>query len=549
MENTKWWKEAIGYQIYPKSYKDSNGDGIGDINGIISKLDYIRSLGVNLIWLCPVYDSPMDDNGYDVRDYYNIDKTFGSIQDFDNLVKEAHSRDIKIMMDLVLNHTSDEHQWFVESENRNGKYTDYYIWQDPKYDSEGNMHPPTEWWSFFGGTTWKYSPKRKQYFMKVFSDKMPDLNWKNPDVVKDMGDMIKWWIKRGVDGFRIDAVAHLGKKEFIQTEDNSCNNFSNLPLVHEVLKNLNENIFSVNNVATIGEVGGNADMESQLMYTKESEHKLNMIFTFDHVWCNNSYAAKHHVENEKMNAYNLKHTLARNQDMIKRGGWLGLYWMNHDHPRVLSHYGNLNYPFESATCLATTMYFLKGTPFIYNGEEIGMINYNFKPDEFNDVGARNIIAKARPEDKQREYEQQLLICKDHARTIMQWDDSEYAGFSNHKPWFVINPDYKRNNVKNQEIAEKSILKHYRKILKLRRSNPNVFVYGDFNMRYGSHPYVMVYDRFNDSERITVVTNLSDKIIDFDIGAEIDKVLYSNYDNYNGKLMPYHAIVFRNKEIH
>ena len=548
MEKKTWWKEAIGYQIYPKSYKDSNGDGIGDINGIISKLDYIKSLGVNLIWLCPIYDSPMDDNGYDVRDYFNIDKTFGTIEDFDNLLKEAHSRGIKIMMDLVLNHTSDEHKWFIESENRNGKYTDYYIWQDPKYDDNGNMHPPTEWWSFFGGTTWKYSPKRNQYFMKVFSDKMPDLNWENPDVVKDMGDMIKWWIKKGVDGFRIDAVAHLGKKPFIQTEDNSCNNFSNLPLVHKVLKNLNENIFSVNDVATIGEVGGNADFQSQLMYTKESEHKLNMIFTFDHVWCNNSYAAKHRLENEKMDPYRLKHTLNRNQDMIKQGGWLGLYWMNHDHPRVLSHYGNLNYPFESATALATTMYFLKGTPFIYNGEEIGMTNYHFGPDEFNDVGARNLIKTARPEDRQREYENQLLISKDHARTIMQWSDKQYAGFSTVSPWFVINPNYTKINVEKQENLNCSILNHYRKILHTRTKYKDVFVYGDFKMRFEEHPYIFVYDRITDKERYTVVVNLSDKITKFDITNEIDKVIYKNYGEYNGTLLGYQALVFKNKTI-
>ena len=548
MEKKTWWKEAIGYQIYPKSYKDSNNDGIGDLGGIISKLDYIKKLGVNLIWLCPIYDSPMDDNGYDVRDYEKIDKTFGSMEDFDKLLKEAHSRGIKIMMDLVLNHTSDEHKWFIESENRNGKYTDYYIWQDPIYDANGNRQPPTQWWSFFGGTTWKYSEKRGQYFMKVFSDKMPDLNWENPDVVKDMSDMIKWWIKKGVDGFRIDAVAHLGKKPFVQTEDNSCNNFSNLPLVHKVLRDLNENIFSVNDVATIGEVGGNANMESQLSYTKESERKLNMIFTFDHVWCNNSYAAKHRLENEKMNAYNLKHTLARNQSMIKQGGWLGLYWMNHDHPRVLSHYGNLNYPYESATCLATTMYFLKGTPFIYNGEEIGMINYNFKPDEFNDVGARNLIRTAREEDKQREYENQLLISKDHARTIMQWNGGEYAGFSNHKPWFVINPNYKIVNVENQEKAKNSILKQYRKILKTRNEHKDVFVYGDFQMRYNEHPYIMVYDRITENERYTIVVNLSDKITEFDISSEIEKIVYANYLPYDKILGPYQAIVFKNKTL-
>lgn len=548
MEKKTWWKEAIGYQIYPKSYKDSNNDGIGDLGGIISKLDYIKKLGVNLIWLCPIYDSPMDDNGYDVRDYEKIDKTFGSMEDFDKLLKEAHSRGIKIMMDLVLNHTSDEHKWFIESENRNGKYTDYYIWQDPIYDANGNRQPPTQWWSFFGGTTWKYSEKRGQYFMKVFSDKMPDLNWENPDVVKDMSDMIKWWIKKGVDGFRIDAVAHLGKKPFVQTEDNSCNNFSNLPLVHKVLRDLNENIFSVNDVATIGEVGGNANMESQLSYTKESERKLNMIFTFDHVWCNNSYAAKHRLENEKMNAYNLKHTLARNQSMIKQGGWLGLYWMNHDHPRVLSHYGNLNYPYESATCLATTMYFLKGTPFIYNGEEIGMINYNFKPDEFNDVGARNLIKTAREEDKQREYENQLLISKDHARTIMQWNGGEYAGFSNHKPWFVINPNYKIVNVENQEKAKNSILKQYRKILKTRNEHKDVFVYGDFQMRYNEHPYIMVYDRITENERYTIVVNLSDKITEFDISSEIEKIVYANYLPYDKILGPYQAIVFKNKTL-
>ncbi|MBQ7308493.1 MAG: alpha-glucosidase [Clostridia bacterium] len=546
MEKKTWWKEAIGYQIYPKSFKDSNHDGIGDINGITSKLDYIKSLGVNLIWLCPVYDSPMDDNGYDVRDYFKIDKTFGSIEDFDRLLTEAHKRDIKIMMDLVLNHTSDEHQWFIESENKNGKYTDYYIWQDPKFDEHGNMHPPTEWWSFFGGTTWRYSEKRKQYFMKVFSDKMPDLNWENPDVVDDMSKMILWWIKKGVDGFRIDAVAHLGKKEFVQTEDNSCNNFSNLPLVHKVLRQLNEKIFSVNNVATIGEVGGNADRQSQLSYTRESENKLNMIFTFDHVWCNNTYAAKNNIQGEKLNPHNLKYALNSNQDMIKEGGWLGLYWMNHDHPRVLSHYGNLNYAFESATALATTMYFLKGTPFIYNGEEIGMVNYHFRPDEFNDVGARNLIKTARPEDKQREYENQLLISKDHARTIMQWSGAENAGFSDHKPWFVVNPNYKRINVENQEKCENSILNHYRKILHTRKKYKDVFVYGEFQMRYIEHPYVLVYDRVTENERYTVLVNLSGNTTDFDLTNEIEKVVYQNFGEYNGKLLPYQALVYKNK---
>lgn len=547
-EKRIWWKEAIGYQIYPKSFCDSNGDGIGDILGIVSKLDYIKKLGVNLIWICPIYDSPMDDNGYDVRDYFKIDKTFGEMRDFDLLLKEAHKRDIRIMMDLVLNHTSDEHQWFIESSKRNGKYTDYYIWQDPIFDPvTGRRHVPTNWWSFFGGTTWKWSEERQQYFMKIFSNKMPDLNWKNPDVVEDMSKMIKWWIDKGVDGFRIDAVAHLGKKPFVQTYDDSCANFSNLPLVHDVLRHLNENLFTPNNIATVGEVGGSASFEEQLSYTKEDAHQLNMIFTFDHAWCNNPYAALNKMESLKLDIPQLKYALVRDQEVIKRGGWLGIYWMNHDHPRVLSHYGNLDYPFESATALATALYFMKGTPFIYNGEEIGMTNYHFKVDEFDDIGAKRLIMKAQGEQKKYEYERQLLICKDHARTIMQWNDRKYAGFSTNKPWFVINPNYKKVNVEAQEKEKDSILNHYRLILNLRKSNPDVFVYGDFKPHYMEDPNVLCYDRIYKDQIVRVIVNLSDKNVRFASGY-FEKICYHNYfNNYDGRtLKPYESVVLKIK---
>ncbi len=535
MIEKKWWKESIGYQIYPKTFCSVNSKN-GTIQGIISKLDYLKDLGITLIWINPIYASPMDDNGYDISSYYEINPDYGTYEDVKELIRESHKRNIKVIFDLVLNHTSDENEWFKKSVQKDKYYDDFYIWTDDI----------PNWGSFFGGSCFRYNKEREQYFMKIFSDKMPDLNWENPNVVKEMKKVINFLLDLGIDGFRLDAISHLGKAKFEKIEPYNqivydSSKYSNLPLVHKVLKDLNNEIFSKRDIMTVGEIGGKHTTSEALEYTNE---ELSMIFTFDHIWCNNIRLITNTKE-RIIDVRRLNKVIDLYQQAIQKQGWIGLYWMNHDHPRVMNQYGDVNNPLYSGSMLACLMYLLRGTPFIYNGEEIGMTNYDFNNiKEFSDVNIRKLYQIYVLENKMTEEEfiiKHKHTTRDNARTIMQWDNTEYAGFSKVKPDSLINPNYKTINVSNQ-LSGKTLLNEYKKIINLRKSKIDTFVYGSYKTNYIQDDIISYY-----RDNYLIICNLSNNLIDLSYyykNLNIIKILYSNYDKLitDNELKPYEAIV-------
>ncbi|WP_162146829.1 glycoside hydrolase family 13 protein [Acholeplasma granularum] len=559
----KWWMEAIGYQIYIKSFKDGNNDGIGDLKGITDKLDYLHLLGVNLIWITPFYDSPMDDNGYDVRDYFKVADCYGSIDDFKILLSKAKKLNIKVILDFVLNHTSDEHNWFLESrKSKNNPYRDYYIWQKPKV-IDGMNHPPTNWGSFFGGSAWKYDEITNEYYMKIFSDKMPDLNWKNDKVIESMIDIGKWWLDLGIDGFRLDAVSHLSKAPF---EDSKFSNdivldwfkFSNLPNNHTYLNKMYEGLFKPYDVFTIGEVGGQASIDEAIKYSAFKSNELSMVFNFDHNWHNNIHDILD-LKDLKVNVLALKETLNKWQETFKKIGWLPLNWLNHDQPRLVSHYGNQNYHNESAKMLATIMYLSRGTPFIYQGEEIGMTNFPFNDlSQIDDISTLNSVKNQiskNPDNSQAIIDKALMTTRDHPRTMMQWDDTKFAGFSEVKPWFHVNPNYKIINVKDQMNDSSSIWSYYQKLFSLRRFSKysNTLIYGTYEMIHKDDPNLFIYLRKSDNEKILVMGSFSSQNQSFDTSNyPILEVIIQNYDDISIEnqiinLRPYESISYKVKE--
>ncbi|MGL5541546.1 MAG: alpha-glucosidase, partial [Erysipelotrichaceae bacterium] len=397
-----WWKEAVGYQIYPRSFKDSNGDGIGDLPGIISKLDYLKELGVTLLWISPFYQSPMDDNGYDVSDYYQVDPLFGTNQDALELIEQAHARGMKVILDLVMNQTSDEHPWFLESKSSlDNPKRDYYIWRDGKVSEDNNMLPPNNWASFFGGSCWEYDATTNQYYMKIFSKKMPDLNWANPELRQAMYHVADWWLAHGVDGFRMDAIAHLAKDQSYADSEFELNNegvacdwgrFSNRDDLYEYIHEFHDQVLSRYDCVTVGEVGGGASPQDALRYSGYQEHGFNMVFNFDHCWKNGAFGSEDKTDDELVvDVLDLKQTFKKWYDASVGKAWIPQYWLNHDHPRVMSQYGNAtHYHKESGKMLAMALYLMPGTPFVYNGEEIGMTNVDYEQiSDFQDVWVRN----------------------------------------------------------------------------------------------------------------------------------------------------------------
>lgn len=497
---TAWWKNTIGYQIYIKSFADSNDDGIGDICGITSKLDYIKNLGVKFIWVCPFYDSPMDDNGYDVRDYLKIDKIYGKMTDLKKLISEAHNRDIKVVIDLVMNHTSDECAWFVKSEKKIEPYTDMYVWRDGKM-VEGKMCPPNNWVSFFSGSAWKYSEKRKQYFLKIFSNKMPDINYESEVAFNEMEKVIDYYGSIGVDGFRVDAIAHLGKDLTFNDAKNlkkTYKSFSNLPNNHKYIKRFNK-YFTRNNLVTMGELGGDPTTKDIMKYTTEKE--LDMIFSFEQMGVFNN-------KNHTINSKGLLKTLKYKTSISDKNGWSVLFWLNHDYPRLISKIRGELDPKNAQISLATLMYMLKGTPIIYNGEEIGMENYPFKsPADFKDVNAKMIFENAKDDAEiEREFNKLKETSRDHSRTVMQWDNTKNAGFSTAKPWTYVNSDYKSVNVEKSIKDKKSILNNYIAINKLRLAIGEHLI--DAKYKFYNKKGLVGYKATNGNTVIEVVANLS-----------------------------------------
>jgi len=542
MENN-WWKSAVGYQIYPRSFYDSNHDGVGDLPGIIEKLDYIEKLGINLIWIGPFYKSPMDDNGYDVSDFYDVDPLFGSLEDAKKLVTEAHKRGIKIILDLVLNHSSDEHPWFIESKSSlDNPKRDYYIWKEGKKDSKGNLIPPTNWGSFFEGSAWNFDVTTQQYYMKIFSNKMPDFNWSSPSLREELFKVARWWLELGIDGFRVDAIAHLARDLSFEDSKLPLNDhgvapdwskFSNREELFDYIHAFNEKVLSQYDCMTVGEVGGGANVKAGLRYAGYQAKAFNMVFNFDTVWQSNVHDAKYLNDDQIVtNVLGMKKTFNYWIQGMKDKGWLPQYWMNHDHPRVMSQYGDpLHHHQASGSMLGAVLLTLPGTPFIYNGEEIGMTNVDYTDiQDFKDVWVKNQYAAAiKKDDPEIVIREIRRKSRDNARTPMQWSDSAYAGFSTVEPIQKVVQNYISINVESQEKDPHSILSAYRTLINLRRHSDlaDVLVYGDFKLIQKNHPDVFAYLRTYQGKQVVIVANFRKTELEFNLRKKINKIRFTN----------------------
>jgi oligo-1,6-glucosidase len=554
MEKT-WWKESVVYQIYPRSFKDSNGDGIGDLKGITEKLDYLKWLGIDVIWLCPIYKSPNDDNGYDISDYRNIMDDFGTLTNFDELLAEAHQRGLKIIMDLVVNHSSDEHAWFVESrKSKDNKYRDYYIWKEDKKGKE-----PNNWGSAFEGSAWQYDQTTDMYYLHCFSKKQPDLNWDNPQVRKEIHDIVKWWLDKGIDGFRMDVINMISKDQSFPDgaispgkRYSDCIGTANGPRVHEYLKELNQKVLSKYDMMTVGETPAVTPAVAR-DYVAEGRMELNMIFHFEHMDIDKDFEK---VAQKPFNLLELKKILSKWQKELGDDAWNSLYWNNHDQPRVVSHFGNdRNYWEKSAKMLATCLYFQRGTPYIYQGEEIGMTNVAFASiEDYRDIGVLNTY-QVEVLQKGRDYQDFLqyihALSRDNARTPMQWDNSANAGFTKGTPWIKTNPNYPQINVAAQMGAKDSILEFYRQLIKVRKEN-EIVIYGSYDLILEDSAEIFAYTRMLGQKRLVVICNFTAKEPMFDLPKDIkyssEKTIFSNYevvvaaDIHNFKLKPYECRV-------
>ena len=552
----RWWKESVVYQIYPRSFCDSNGDGIGDLNGITGKLDYLKELGIDVIWLSPVYKSPNDDNGYDISDYQAIMDEFGTMEDFDRMLATAHEKGIKIMMDLVVNHTSDEHKWFIESrKSTDNPYRDYYIWRPAKED--GSL--PNNWGSCFSGPAWEYDKTTDMYFLHLFSKKQPDLNWDNPAVRQDVFDMMNWWLKKGVDGFRMDVISLISKEPGLPDKEPGINGYAtfnvsaNGPHVHEYLQEMRQKALNNADTITVGECSG-VTLEEAKKYARSDEKELNMVFQFEHMDVDSDEKAGKWTT-RKMDLRNLKKILTRWQKGLQDIAWNSLYWENHDQPRSVSRFGNDNDEYReiSAKMLATCIHMMQGTPYVYQGEELGMTNCPFNTlDNFRDLESINAFHELTEQGKMTEEDMMAAIGykgRDNARTPMQWDDSAYAGFSTATPWIMVNPNYTKINAKDQINREDSVFKYYQKLIKLRHES-ELIVYGTYDLILDDDKDIYAYIRTLGDEKLIVYCNFSENTREVELPEEFTngKVLISNYIdakvNHKITLRPYEAIVIQ-----
>lgn len=552
----RWWKESVVYQIYPRSFCDSNGDGIGDLNGITGKLDYLKELGIDVIWLSPVYKSPNDDNGYDISDYQAIMDEFGTMEDFDRMLATAHEKGIKIMMDLVVNHTSDEHKWFIESrKSTDNPYRDYYIWRPAKED--GSL--PNNWGSCFSGPAWEYDKTTDMYFLHLFSKKQPDLNWDNPAVRQDVFDMMNWWLKKGVDGFRMDVISLISKEPGLPDKEPGINGYAtfnvsaNGPHVHEYLQEMRQKALNNADTITVGECSG-VTLEEAKKYARSDEKELNMVFQFEHMDVDGDEKAGKWTT-RKMDLRNLKKILTRWQKGLQDIAWNSLYWENHDQPRSVSRFGNDSDEYReiSAKMLATCIHMMQGTPYVYQGEELGMTNCPFNTlDNFRDLESINAFHELTEQGKMTEEDMMAAIGykgRDNARTPMQWDDSAYAGFSTATPWIMVNPNYTKINAKDQINREDSVFKYYQKLIKLRHES-ELIVYGTYDLILDDDKDIYAYIRTLGDEKLIVYCNFSENTREVELPEEFvnKKVLISNYSdakaNQKITLRPYEAIVIQ-----
>ncbi|MFP9131302.1 glycoside hydrolase family 13 protein [Niallia sp. BSM11] len=554
MNKNKWWKEAVAYQIYPRSFMDSNGDGIGDIQGIISKLDYLKNLGIDIIWVCPIYKSPNDDNGYDISDYKDILSEFGSMTDFDQLLDEVHSRGMKLIMDLVINHTSDEHPWFIEARSsKENKYRDYYIWHSGIDGEE-----PNNWESIFGGSAWQYDEMTEEYYLHVFSKKQPDLNWENSSVRQDLYEMINWWLNKGIDGFRVDAISHIKKVAGFPNMPNpenkryvpSFDGHMNRPGINTFLDELKRETFDNYDIVTVGEANG-VSVEEADLWVGEENGKFNMVFQFQHLELWNKSV------NNGLDIHALKNTLTKWQKGLEDNGWNALFFENHDQPRSVSTWGNdKEFWAESAKCLATLYFLMQGTPFVYQGQEIGMTNVQFPAiEDYNDVAIKNLYKLEKENGKPHEEIMEIIwkTGRDNSRTPMQWSDDLNAGFTTGKPWMKVNQNFRNINVDLALENPNSIYHYYKKLIDLRKEN-KVLVYGAYDLILEEHDQIYAYTRTLNNEKMLIITNLFPQITKFvlpaDLTVESTELLISNYEVDNGDeikeitLSPYEARVYR-----
>ena len=532
--NKNWWKEVVAYQVYPRSFNDSNNDGIGDLPGVIEKLDYFKDLGIDVIWLSPMYKSPNDDNGYDISDYQDIMDEFGTMEDFDRLLKGVHDRGMKLILDLVVNHTSDEHPWFIESKSsKDNPKRDWYIWADPKDDGS----EPNNWESIFNGSTWQFDETTNQYYFHLFSKKQPDLNWDNPEVRESVFNMMNWWFEKGIDGFRVDAITHIKKtfeagdlpvpegKKYAPAFDVDMNQ----PGIHNWLQEMKDESLSQYDIMTVGEANGvNPDNAEE--WVGEDKGKFNMIFQFEHLglWS---------TGDSQFDVKSYKEVLNRWQKRLEGIGWNALFIENHDQPRRVSTWGNdKDYWFESATSHAVVYFLQQGTPFIYQGQEIGMTNYPFESIEtFNDVAVRNEyqIVKEQGGDVDQLLDKYRMENRDNSRTPMQWNDSTNGGFTEGKPWFPVNPNYRDINVAHQLEDEHSVLNFYKKLIQLKKSH-EIYTYGQFDLIDAENENVFAYTRQLEGKTVVVAGNLTDKQSSLTLPFDIDENAIKLH-NYNSQL--------------
>lgn len=551
-----WWKESIVYQIYPKSFMDSNGDGIGDINGITSKLDYLQNLGVNVLWISPMLESPQDDNGYDISDYRKIYDTFGTMEEYETLLNEAHKRGIKVLMDLVVNHTSDEHEWFIESrKSKDNPYREFYIWKEGKDGKE-----PNNWGAAFGGSAWEYDEVTQMYYLHSFSKKQPDLNWENENVRREVFDMMDWWCQKGVDGFRMDVISMISKDQAFPDGEvkgglygDSSPYCTNGPRVHEFLQEMNREVLSKYDLMTVGETA-NVTVEEAKKYAGADGKELNMVFQFEHVDSGSGKLGK--WTTKRFDFMEFKKIMIKWQEELAGKAWNSLYLSNHDQPRSLSRFGNDSEKYReiSAKMLATFLHMMQGTPYIYQGEELGMTNAYFdRLEDYRDIESIQYF---------HEYTEAGLITPEHmmdclkarsrdnARTPMQWNDSENAGFTSGTPWIRVNDNYKKINAKEEMEKENSVFRYYQKLIALRKEH-EVIVYGDFKSYLPNQDQIFAYTRTLGESRLFVMCNFTDECVETQIPAEFAQkgsCLISNTDreSYSEKmeLKPYEAFVLK-----
>lgn len=545
-EQGKWWKSAVIYQIYPRSFADSNGDGIGDLQGIISKLDYLGNLGIDAIWLSPVCKSPQDDNGYDISDYRDIDPMFGTLEDMEELIREAGKRQIRIIMDLVLNHSSDEHEWFVEAKKgRDNPYHDYYVWRDGNGDSQdgGKRMPPNDMKAAFGGSAWEWVPEVQQYYFHQFSVKQPDLNWENPKLRREIYDLINWWIQKGVGGFRLDVIDQIAKEPDRRITNNG-------PRLHEFLRELSRETFQKADLVTVGEAWG-ATTELARLYSNPDNSELSMVFQFEHI-CLDQIKGKEKWDLAPLPFLKLKEVFGRWQTELYGKGWNSLFWNNHDLPRIVSRWGNDGqYRVESAKMLAILLHGMQGTPYIYQGEELGMTNAAYEIGEYRDIETVNLYRERLEKGYAKEEVMRSIHAKsrDNARTPMQWNDGENAGFTDGEPWILVNPNYREINAARQVDDGDSVFGCYKELIRLRKKYP-VFTEGRFQMLLAEDRNLFAYTREEGETRLLVVCNFYGQTVECPLGETMEtmELLLGNYKETERMevLRPYEARMYLGK---